>query len=144
MPDKRNDPLSQFNFILQIDGIQSAGFTEVSGLSTESDIIEYREGHDQPYMRKLPGLIKFGDITLKRGYTLNRELWTWRKSTLDGLTERKNCSVTLLDEARQPAVRWNIYDAFVKKLEFPSLNASTNEAAVETVELVCERIELAS
>lgn len=139
----RNDPLAQFNFILQIDGIQSAGFTEISGLNTESDVIEYREGNELPFMRKLPGLIKFGNITLKRGYTLNRELWEWRKTTLDGVTLRKNCSITLLDEARQPAVRWNIYDAFIVKLEFPTLNASANEAAVETVELVCERIELA-
>ena len=139
----RNDPLSQFNFILQIDGLQSAGFTEISGLSTESDVIEYREGNELPSMRKLPGLIKYGNITLKRGYTLNRELWEWRKTTLDGMTLRKNCSISLLDEARQPVVRWNIYEAFITKLEFPALNASTNEAAIESVELVCERIELA-
>ncbi|AXQ96267.1 phage tail protein (plasmid) [Cereibacter azotoformans] len=139
----RNDPLSQFNFILQIDGLDSAGFTEVGGMNTESDIIEYREGNELATMRKLPGLVKYGNITLKRGQTVNRDLWEWRKTTLDGATQRKNCSITLLDEARQPAVRWNIYEAFVKKLEWPAMKSSANEAAIETVELVCERVELA-
>ena len=106
-------------------------------------MIPYREGNELPTMRKLPGLIEYGNITLKRGYTLNRELWEWRKTTLDGVTLRKNCAIILLDEARQPAVRWNIYEAFISKLEFPSLSASTNEAAVESIELVCERVELA-
>ncbi|ULB12656.1 phage tail protein (plasmid) [Cereibacter azotoformans] len=139
----RNDPLSQFNFILQIDGLDSAGFTEVGGMNTESDIIEYREGNELATMRKLPGLVKYGNITLKRGQTVNRDLWEWRKTTLDGATLRKNCSITLLNEARQPAVRWNIYEAFVKKLEWPAMKSSANEAAIETVELVCERVELA-
>ncbi|TJZ91293.1 phage tail protein [Paracoccus gahaiensis] len=138
-----NDPLSQFNFILQIDGLDSAGFTEVGGMNTESDIIEYREGNELATMRKLPGLVKYGNVTLKRGQTINRDLWNWRKTTLDGTTERKNCSITLLDEARQPAVRWNLYEVFVKKMEFPAMKSSANEAAIETVELVCERVEMA-
>ena len=93
----RKDPYAQYNFLLEIDGTSVAGFTEVGGLSFEQDIIEYREGADTAAMRKLPGLRKYGNVTLKRGYTHNRELWDWRKTTIDGVTERKAGAIILLD-----------------------------------------------
>jgi phage tail-like protein len=71
----RNDPYKAFNFLVEIDGIQVAGFTECTGLSTETDIIEYREGSERGGLRKIPGLTKFSNITLKRGLTQNRDLW---------------------------------------------------------------------
>ncbi len=77
---ERKDPYAQFNFILEINGLDVAGFTEVSGINSESDIIEYREGSDASTVRKLPALRKVGNITLKRGYTKDLALWEWRKS----------------------------------------------------------------
>jgi phage tail-like protein len=139
----RNDPYAQYNFLLEIDNETVGGFTEVGGLSAESDIIEYREGSDPARMRKLPGLFKFSNITLKRGYTQNRKLWEWRKTTLDGQTLRKQGAVILLDEARTPVLRWEFFEGWISKYEGPALNATANEAAVESIEIAIEDLQLA-
>lgn len=140
----RNDPYAQFNFLLEIEDVTAAGFTEVGGLTAESDIIEYREGNEPARMRKLPALFKFSNVTLKRGFTQNRELWAWRKSTLDGVTQRKNGAIILLDEARTPQLRWEFFEGWISKYEGPSLNASTNEAAIESIEIAIESLQLAT
>lgn len=138
----RNDPYAQYNFLLEIDGITSAGFTEVGGITMESEVIEYREGNELARMRKLPALMKFGNITLKRGYTQNTELWDWRKTTLRGVTERKAGAIILLDEAREPKLRWEFREGWISKYEGPALNATANEAAIESIEIVVENVEL--
>jgi phage tail-like protein len=138
----RKDPYAQFNFLVEIDGVTVAGFTEVSGLNAESDSFEYRLGSEPPTMRKIPGLLKFTNITLKRGYTDSRELWTWRKATLDGQTKRRSGSIVLLNEARQEALRWNFREGWLVKYDGPALNSKTNDAAVETIEIVHEGLEL--
>jgi phage tail-like protein len=138
----RNDPYAQYNFLLEIDGITSAGFTEVGGITMESEVIEYREGNELARMRKLPALMKFGNITLKRGYTQNTELWDWRKTTLRGATERKAGAIILLDEAREPKLRWEFQEGWISKYEGPALNATANEAAIESIEIVVENVEL--
>jgi phage tail-like protein len=140
----RVDPYAQFNFLVEIDGVARAGFTEVGGLSTEQDIIEYREGSAAPTVSKLPGLSKFMNITLKRGFTQDFDLWNWRKTTLDGATERRSGAIILLDEARQPALRWNFREGWICKWEGPALNATTNEAAIESLEICHEGLELAT
>jgi phage tail-like protein len=138
----RNDPYAQYNFILEIEGLTVAGFAEVGGLSMEQDIIEYREGSDSATVRKLPGLRKYGNISLKRGYTQNRELWDWRKTTIDGLTERKSGAVILRDEAGEPVLRWEFREGWVSKYEGPALKATANEAAMESVEIAVEDVSL--
>jgi phage tail-like protein len=138
----RNDPYAQYNFILEIEGTTAAGFAEVGGLSMEQDIIEYREGSDTATVRKLPGLRKYGNISLKRGYTQNRELWEWRKTTIDGLTERKSGAVILRDEAGEPALRWEFREGWVSKYEGPALKATANEAAMESIEIAVEDVAL--
>jgi phage tail-like protein len=140
----RNDPYAQFNFLVVVDDLTVAGFTEISGLNAESDIIEYREGNDLARMRKLPGLFKFGNITCKRGYTQSRDLWEWRKTTLDGATLRRNGAIILQDEAHAPVLRWEFFEAWISKYEGPALNASTNEAAIESVEITVESVRLAA
>ena len=138
----RNDPYAQYNFILEIEGTTVAGFAEVGGLSMEQGIIEYREGSDTATVRKLPGLRKYGNITLKRGYTQNRELWDWRKTTIDGVTERKQGAVILRDEAGEPALRWEFREGWVSKYEGPALKATANEAAMESIEIAVEDVAL--
>jgi len=138
----RNDPYAQYNFILEIEGTTVAGFAEVGGLSMEQDIIEYREGSDTATVRKLPGLRKYGNISLKRGYTQNRELWEWRKTTIDGLTERKAGAVILRNEAGEPALRWEFREGWVSKYEGPALKATANEAAMESIEIAVEDVAL--
>ncbi len=139
----RNDPYAQFNFLVEIDGVTVAGFTEVSGLTAESEVIEYRTGADEPTVRKLPGLLSYGNITLQVGYTDNTDLWEWRKTTLDGATQRRDGSIILLNESREEALRWNFANGWISKYDGPSLNSTTNEAAIETVEITIERLELA-
>ena len=140
----RIDPYAQFNFIVEIDGMSVAAFTEVGGLTAESDVFEYRDGSEPATVRKLPGLLKYSNITLKRGYTQDTALWDWRKTTLDGKTERKTGSIVLRDEERKDALRWNFREGWVAKYEGPALNSTTNEAAIESIEIAHEGVELAS
>lgn len=137
----RNDPYSAFNFLVEIENVTVAGFSECSGLNTETDAIEYRNGNDDFTVRKLPGLKKFGNITLKRGFTDSTELWEWRKRVLDGKTERKSGSIVLLDEAGQTALRWNFREAWPRKWAGPTLNGKNNEVAIEEMEIVHEGLE---
>ena len=142
----RKDPFSAFNFQVDIEGVTVAGFSECSGLTAETDIIEYRTGdpkEDDITVRKLPGLKKFTNISLKRGYTDSKELWEWRKKVMDGKTERKSGSIVLLNEAREEALRWNFYEGWPSKWEGPSFNAKNNEVAIETLEIAIEKLELA-
>jgi phage tail-like protein len=141
---KRNDPYGQFNFIVEIDGVIAGGFSECSGLSTDTNIIEYREGNEnQGTVRKLPGLIRYTQISLRKGFTQNKKLWEWRKKVIDGKTQRTSGTITLLDEARQPALRWNFRQGWPSKWEGPALNGKTSEVAIEMLEIAHEGLELA-
>lgn len=139
----RNDPYGRFNFLLEIDGAVKAGFSEVSGLTTETAVIEYREGSDRTPPRKLPGLTKYSNLVLKRGLTKDRSLWDWRKTVIDGPVRRANISIVLLDDSRQEVVRWNFREGWPCKWEGPTLNAKTSEVAIETLEITHEGFELA-
>jgi phage tail-like protein len=145
MPDgKRNDPYGQFNFLIEIDGVVKGGFSEASGLTTDTNMIEYREGSEQHgSTRKLPGLIKYNNIVLKRGWTRDKSLWQWRKKVIDGKTQRNNGSIVLLDEARNEALRFNFREGWPSKWEGPALNAKTSEVAIESLEIAHEGLELA-
>jgi phage tail-like protein len=145
MPDgTRNDPYGQFNFLIEIDGVIQGGFSEASGLTTDSTIFEYREGNESHgTTRKLPGLIKYNNIVLKRGWTQDKSLWEWRKKVIDGTTQRASGAIILLDEARQTALRWNFREGWPSKWEGPALNAKTSEVAIETLEIAHEGLELA-
>jgi phage tail-like protein len=138
----RKDPFGQFNFRLEIDGTNVAGFTEVGGLASESDVGEYREGTEPALLRKIPGLKKYTNITLKRGFTDNSELWEWRKTSEDGATERRDGSIVLLDESRTEALRWNFRAGWISKYEGPALNSTTSEAAIESIEIAHEGLEM--
>ena len=142
MAGKRNDPYGQFNFLVEIDGVVQGGFSECSGLTTDTNVIEYREGNEITTTRKLPGLMKYNNIVLKRGWTTDRKLWDWRKKVIDGKTERQSGTIVLLDEARNPAIRWNFREGWPSKWEGPALNAKTSEVAIETLEIAHEGLEL--
>lgn len=138
---ERKDPYAAFNFIVDIDGMKAV-FSECSGLSTDTDPIEYRTGEADNTVSKIPGLKKFANISLKKGMTQDLALWEWRKTVLDGLTERKSGSITLLNEAREPVLRWNFKEGWPTKWEGPSMNATGNEIAIETLEIAHEGLDL--
>jgi phage tail-like protein len=139
----RRDPYAAFNFLVEVEGVTVAGFTECSGLVNETEVIDYRNGDEDITRRRLPGLVKYNNIVLKRGITNSTELWDWRRRVLDGRTQRQSGSVVLLDEARRPARRWNFREGWPAKLEGPTLNAKTNETAIETMEIVHEGLVMA-
>jgi phage tail-like protein len=144
----RNDPYGQFNFQVSIDGLTVAGFSEVSGLTTDTNIMEYREGSENNQgvntTRKLVGLVKYTNIVLKRGWTKDAALGNWRKSVLDGKTQRKNGTIDLLDEGRNKVLSWKFNDGWPCKWDGPALNAKTSEVAIETLEIVHEGLVLDS
>jgi phage tail-like protein len=143
MPSARNDPLKSFSFLVEIDGVASAAFKFVSGLGAEVEVIEYREGADNlSSSRKLPGRVKYPNVTLKRGLTTSHDLWDWWQTVRDGTLQRRAVVITLLDDARQPVLRWRLREAWIARIEVSELDASKNEIAIESIELAHEGLEL--
>lgn len=143
MADDRQDPYRTFNFRLEVDGVEVAAFSEVTGLQSEGEVADYRTGMDLPLTtRKLIGLRKFGPVTLKRGMVQDSTLWDWYRSIASGTPDRRNGSVILMDEQRTDVLRWNFESAWPNKISASDLKASGNDVAVESVELVIENLEL--
>jgi phage tail-like protein len=137
----RKDPYRNFRFLLEIDGITQAGFSEVAIPDTSSDVVEYREGSEATTVRKLSGLTKYGNITLKWGVTDSVELYEkWRKLVEDGKMKdaRKNVAIILMDEEGNAAARWEFVNAWPSKYDAPDLNAKGTDVAIETLEIVHE------
>jgi phage tail-like protein len=140
---QRVDPYKNFRFLVEVEGIVQAGFSEVSGFGSEVEVVEYREGGDTSTVRKLPGKTTYRDLTLKWGITDSRELYDWHRAAVNGQVERKHGSILLLDDLGQEKVRWNFYDAWPSKWEGASLNATGKEVAIDALTVSCERMERA-
>ncbi len=140
MPGEKKDPLRNFRFLVEIDGITQGSFSEATIPDSTQDPIEYREGDDSPTARKIPGLIKYGNVTLKWGITDSMDLYNWRKLVEDGKTKdaRKNMAIVLLDEEGKPSARWEFSKAWPNKYDAPDLNAKGTDIAIETLEIVHE------
>ena len=137
------DPYGNFNFTIEIDGIERAAFQECSGFDSTIDVIEHREGGENTTPRKLPGLTKYSNITLKWGMTNDRELYDWHRRVVEGEIERKNGSIVLRDRKGEEVARWNFVRAWPTKWDGPDLNAEGNDIAIETLELAHEGVERA-
>jgi phage tail-like protein len=143
-PVFRNDPYLACNFEVVVNGISDDGasargsFSEVTGLGVELAAIEYRTGSEPNRVRKLPGLAKFTNITLKRGIIGDLTFWNWLVSAMQGNVQRATVSIILLDENRTPVMRWNLTRAWPCKWTGPALNAKSNEIAIETLEICHE------
>ncbi len=146
MAKERVNPYSAFNFVVEIDGAPIAAFQEVSGLDSENTPIEYREGADaMNTTRKLPGIEKYTNLTLKRGITGNLYLWEWRKQVRDGgdaFPPIRNVVIQLQDDKHESVFKWRLTNAWCCKLTGPSLNAKSNEIAIETMELAYDRLDI--
>jgi phage tail-like protein len=135
----RKDPLLGFNFGVEIDGVLVAGFSEVSGLQSEAEVQEYREGGVNEYMHKRVGPVKYtGNLVLKRGISDKAGLWSWYADVAQGKIKRKTVSVVLMDSSCEEKQRWNFQRAYPVKWTGPGLRAAAAEVAVETVELAHE------
>lgn len=147
MPQPGQQPVyyRAFQFKVEIDGIDKARFQEIGGIDATIDVMDYREGGDMLGVRKLPGQTKHSNLSLKRGYTSDDQLWKWFEDVMTGRTEkiRKNISVIQIDMAGDEVFRWNVFQSFPVKYTAPSYNAKGNDLAIETLEIVYERIERA-
>lgn len=140
----RKDPYLGFNFRVEIQGLTVGGFSEVTGLQAEIEVQEYREGGLNGYVHKLAGPAKFpANLMLKRGIADSDALWDWYAATARGNIQRQNGSVILLNTIGEPIKRWNFTAAYPVKWAGPDLQATGNEVAVESIELVHQGIALA-
>jgi phage tail-like protein len=138
------DPYLVSNFRVEIDSIASATFSEVHGLDVSIDIVDYRTGTSlQGTAEKLPGLVRYENITMKRGFTQNTDLWNWVKNILNGVSDKRSVSIVLQDAQHNDVLRWNVQNAWPCRWSGPALHAGSSEIAVETLEIAHEGIELA-
>ncbi len=138
------DPYMNFKFLVEIDNIIQAGFSECSGFGSEVTPVDYREGGDNDTVLKYRGLVTYPDISLRWGQSNSRELYDWHLKAVQGTIERKTGSIILLDSLGQEAVRWNFFGAWPTKWDGPELNGTSNDVAITTLTLTCEKLEQAA
>lgn len=129
-------PIPKFHFSVEWGGTKIA-FTEVSGLNKEMDIIEHRVGSSPEFFKKkMPGLQKLSNISLKRGvFAGDNEFYQWYNTVAMNTVERRNITISLLNENHTPVVVWKVKDCFIISLKCSDMKADANEAAIDTVEI---------
>jgi len=144
----REDPLIGFHFALDVQGEIAGYFTEVSGIGSETEVIEQKVVNEKGVetVLKIPGRLKWGDITLKRGITSSLDLWNWRKMVEDGKVggARRNGSIIMYDQELKEKARWNFLQAWPSKISGPTPKADSNEISIEELTLVHEYITRAT
>jgi phage tail-like protein len=145
---RESDPLIGFNFRLEIEGKLAGYFTEASGIGSEHEIVEHKAVDDSGHeiVQKIPGRLKWENVTLKRGITDAMDIWDWRKLVEDGKLgdARTNCSIIMMDRNYEDVARWDFVNAWPSKVSGPSVKSDSNEFGVEEVTLVHEGMVRAS
>lgn len=136
-------PLPKFHFIVQWGG-ERVGFTEVTGLDIQVEPIEYREGSSPEYSKiKMPGMLKYSNITLKRGSIVaDSDFYKWINTTSLNKVERRDIIISLLNEEHSPVITWKAKNAFAIKVQASDLKSDGNEVAIETLELAHEGLNI--
>ncbi|HET9809270.1 MAG TPA: phage tail protein [Candidatus Limnocylindria bacterium] len=141
----RNDDvrLSSFQVAITFDGMATAYFRSVAGLSVEIEVVEFREGGQNEVTHKLPGRVKYPNLVLKQGFTGSAgDLLKWTLRIAAGTPEAKNGSIAVYDAKGQPVATYTIANAWPVKWEGPDFDASSNEVAIETIEIAHEGLRL--
>jgi phage tail-like protein len=128
------DPYRVFNFVVEVNGTQTAGFSKVTGLEARTETEDYREGGVNDYVHKIAKETRYSNLTLKRGITEDPQMWAWGESVRTGRVERKTISVLLLDSLRNEKWRWIFRYAFPVKWNATDLSGNGNAIVVESVE----------
>ena len=140
----REDPLVSFHFAVEVQGKISGYFTEVSGLGSETEVIEHSVVNEKgvEVVLKIPGRLKWGDIELKRGITTNMDLWDWRREIENGEVNsaRQNGSVVMYDQTLTEVARWNFDNGWPSKIDGPTAKSDDNSVGVESMTIVHEGI----
>ncbi len=131
-------PHGKFRYKVEIDGLDAGGFSEVTGFDASIDVMEYREGDMVQTPMKIPGLKKYGNITLRQGLADSMVLYEWIAEGVNGAVNRKTITITLLDEEEAPAASWQVINAWPMRYTAPDFNATSSEIAIETLEIAHE------
>ena len=132
-------PYRSFGFRVEIQGLDAGGFSEVTGFDATFDVVEYREGnYKENTPRKLPGLMKYGNVVLKWGTSSNMVLYNWLQDIYAGKVEQKTVTITVQNNEGDPAPSWQLVNAWPVKYTSPDLNATASEVAFESIELAHE------
>lgn len=134
------DPTQQFKFSVEVEGISGLGVSRVSGLETELEVTEYREG-GYGATRKLPGIERTGTVTLEKGAFTDKTLYQLFKDSMNNPNFRKTITITERDRLGNPRRTWTLYEAWVSKFTAPELDANSSEVAVESIEIQFEYME---
>lgn len=138
------DPLLGFNFTLELEGKMAGYFTECSGIGSENEIVEHKvvDKNGREIIRKIPGRLKWQDVSLKRGITSDLQIWEWRDQVVNGKMEdaRQNCTITMLNRSYEPIATWHLQNAWPSKVTGPQLKSDDNNYGVEEVTIVHEGI----
>lgn len=136
-------PIVKFHFQVEWGGTK-IGFTEVSGLDVETEVVEYRDGANPEYSKiKMPGMQKFSNITLKRGtFASDNEYYAWWNTVKLNTIERRDITISLLNEEHEPVVTWKVKNAWPTKIQSTDLKADGSEVAIESMEIVHEGLTI--
>jgi phage tail-like protein len=132
------EPFLALNFAVEIEGLLVGGFSDVSGLESNIAVEEHREGGVNSFVHKLPGATSHANLVLRHGLTAISTLWNWYDDTTRGVISRRNGTIMLLDRRHLPVMWWNFRNALPVRWAGPTLNATSDEVAVEAIELVHE------
>jgi phage tail-like protein len=136
------DPLAGFQYALDISGKISGFFQDCSGIGSEHEIIEQKltDANGRPFIQKIPGRMKWNDVTLKRGITGEMDLWKWRKLVEDGDVDgaRTHCSILMMNREGAPVAQWDFNNAWPSKVTGPELKSDSNDYGVEEIVIVHE------
>ena len=134
-----NYPIPKFHFRVEWGGT-NIGFSEVSGMNIENKVIEYRDGISPEFSKiKMPGMREYSNISLKRGtFKGDNEFFKWLNTISLNTVDRRDITISLLNEKHEPVVVWKVHNAFPIKVQSTDLKADGNEVAIETIELVHE------
>lgn len=140
----REDPGAAFHYKIEVSGKIVGFFTDVSGIGSENEVIEHKVVNENgiEHIQKIPGRVKFEDISLKRGITSSMDIWQWRKQVEDGAIKdaRKDGSIVMYNQALEEVARWNFENAWPVKVTGPSFSASSTEVGVEELVITHEHM----
>jgi phage tail-like protein len=138
--DEKKDPYHNYRFLVEIDGVVGAGFNVTTISDSTQDTIEYREGNETLTVRKVPGSVKYGNVTLKRGITNSTEFYNWRKQVEQGKLKdaRRNMVFILIDEEGKAKAKCEFSNAWPSKYDASDLDGKGNDVTIETLDIVHE------
>ncbi len=131
-------PHTRFRYKVEIDGIDAGGFSEATGFDASIDVVEYREGDMETTPSKVPGLKRYGNITLRQGLVDSTAIYDWMITGVNGAVDRKTITITLLDEEGAPAASWQVINAWPMRYTAPDFKASASEVDIESIEIAHE------